>query len=539
MNQDEIKELIELANGDLSSNERINDIVDKVRECNDQEYEELKGIIDESYEGNKEELIATIDAARKLVKKRDEADRLIDEAKEIFDANPENEEIQQKMLQSKELVDSFYGKLPPEEYNMLLVKLNEEAKRMGIDLEANAIGEADLGTNEVGVSEENKDEFQDEYKRVIGLMTSEDIATEDHREEVTNGLEDVKRKIEEMPDSEAKEEAKKKHEMMEVNEVRFYTIKHAIATLNNPEIIPNIQNAINSISTEPTPEAENLRNKLNELLLVKQQELGIVPKEEDPEKKDPEKEDPEKKDPEKEDPEKEDPEKEDPEKEDPEKKEPTPEDKRNALKAGKDEESIQVKIKGNKPEKTWKTAAAVAAGVGIGAGAFFIAGPGGCVAVAVAGLIAKKIIRKKRKELAEQRLLHPEQTAEVNAAEAPEGKISRAIWNMKNYLKSDEGLRDLEWLASAASISGAIGGAGMGIFNVVDFTAIPTAWAMGAGISGGVIAGGLTSGIVNRGDVYTTIEVKEGTTPEEIADAYGVPVEQIIMPEAEKHRRLK
>ena len=197
------------------------------------------------------------------------------------------------------------------------------------------------------------------------------------------------------------------------------------------------------------------------------------------------------------------------------------------------EKTIPVIIKHKDPKLTWKTAAMVAAGVGIGAGVFFAAGPGGAIAVGVAGFIAKKIIRKKRKALAEQRIKDIENGVEVEEAAPPEGKISKALYNLHQYLHSDEGLRDLEWLCSAASISGATAGIGGGVFNIVDFTAIPTAWAIPSGIAAGAIGGAADHYLVRRGGICTEVKVKEGMTPEEIAEKYGVDVDQVIIQERE------
>lgn len=128
-------------------------------------------------------------------------------------------------------------------------------------------------------------------------------------------------------------------------------------------------------------------------------------------------------------------------------------------------------VKGNKPKLTWKTALAVAAGVGIGCGVFFGVGPIGVAAIPIAGMIAKHFIKKKRKALAEQQSLG--MPSEIDQMEVPEGKIKKALFNMKKYFNSEEGLRDMEWLINSAIITGSALTIGSKIYSLVEAAKAP------------------------------------------------------------------
>lgn len=113
------------------------------------------------------------------------------------------------------------------------------------------------------------------------------------------------------------------------------------------------------------------------------------------------------------------------------------------------DEPIKPIVKGNKPKVTWKTIASIAVGVGIGATVFFTAGPVGVAVMTVAGTIGKKIINNQRLKLA--RL--GSETA-IEKIEEPRPGIKGKFDKFKNYLKSDEGLRDMSSLLGAAIITG-------------------------------------------------------------------------------------
>lgn len=115
------------------------------------------------------------------------------------------------------------------------------------------------------------------------------------------------------------------------------------------------------------------------------------------------------------------------------------------------EEPERPRVTGNKPKLTWKTVAAVAAGIGIGAAAVFAGGPIGVTVMSVGSAIAKKFINKRRKELARMRELGT--PIEATFAE-PRPGLRGKIDKLKNYLKSEEGLRDLSWMLNSALITG-------------------------------------------------------------------------------------
>lgn len=114
------------------------------------------------------------------------------------------------------------------------------------------------------------------------------------------------------------------------------------------------------------------------------------------------------------------------------------------------EDIEEIKIE-HKPKLTWKTALSVAAGIGIGATVFFTAGPVGVAVMnAVAGL-TKVYVSKKRQQAKAKRL-----SGEISIDEfqVPKGKLKAAIFRLKQYLKSEEGLRDMSWLLTSAIITG-------------------------------------------------------------------------------------
>ena len=113
-----------------------------------------------------------------------------------------------------------------------------------------------------------------------------------------------------------------------------------------------------------------------------------------------------------------------------------------------------MKIKGNEkkpipidkieknPKLTWKTFAFLAGGLALGATIGFAVGTTGLI-IANAGLaVAKYFVNKKRKEAREKRLNGEN---EIVSVELPDNKLKAGIEKFKNYIKSEEGLRDISW----------------------------------------------------------------------------------------------
>ena len=127
----------------------------------------------------------------------------------------------------------------------------------------------------------------------------------------------------------------------------------------------------------------------------------------------------------------------------------------------------------NKPKVTWKTVAAVAAGVGLGAAVFFTAGPLGVGIMSAASTIAKKFINKKRRELAALNKLG--MPTPVDMVVEPRKGIAGAFDKFKNYLKSEEGLRDMNWMLNSAIITGVGLSVGSAIHNAIEASSnVPT-----------------------------------------------------------------
>ena len=113
-----------------------------------------------------------------------------------------------------------------------------------------------------------------------------------------------------------------------------------------------------------------------------------------------------------------------------------------------------MKIKGNEkkpipidkieknPKLTWKTFAFLAGGLALGATIGFAVGTTGLI-IANAGLaVAKYFVNKKRKEAREKRLNGEN---EIVSVELPDNKLKAGIEKFKNYIKSEEVLRDISW----------------------------------------------------------------------------------------------
>lgn len=111
-------------------------------------------------------------------------------------------------------------------------------------------------------------------------------------------------------------------------------------------------------------------------------------------------------------------------------------------------------VKYNKPKLTWKTAMAVAAGVGIGATVFFAAGPTGVAVMSIVNSVALKVVGSARAKAAANRMSVLGGAVEVEAVEEPKKGIKGAVSNFKKYIKSEEGLRDISWMLTSAIITG-------------------------------------------------------------------------------------
>ena len=149
-----------------------------------------------------------------------------------------------------------------------------------------------------------------------------------------------------------------------------------------------------------------------------------------------------------------------------------------------------------RPDLTWKTAAAIVAGIGLGTGVFFAFGGTGIVVLSIAGVIGKAILNKKRQELIdkyykdqiekqdeairqaqemnnnqspiegqenENSTEKPSQV-EVTETQEPTKGLKGAIKKFRKYINSEEGIRDFCAFLSSAVIAG----------NVLNFINILT-----------------------------------------------------------------
>ena len=127
------------------------------------------------------------------------------------------------------------------------------------------------------------------------------------------------------------------------------------------------------------------------------------------------------------------------------------------------------KKKGKKTTLTWKTALATAIGVGIGSAVFFTAGAVGVSVVVIAGGIASKIISNKRTQLAAQRK-NVNGPIKVKSVSEPTPGLKGKFEKFKNYLKSEEGLRDITWMINSAMITTGVLSVASLIHNAVSST---------------------------------------------------------------------
>lgn len=115
------------------------------------------------------------------------------------------------------------------------------------------------------------------------------------------------------------------------------------------------------------------------------------------------------------------------------------------------------------PKKTWQTWLSLAAGIGVGAAVAFGVGPIGVSVMAIAGGLANKFVNKKRQELRMQRLQGKLPVEEVIESKGIKGKFEQ----LKRYMKSERGLRDLSWFLNGAIYSGLGFSAAQSIYGLV------------------------------------------------------------------------
>lgn len=164
-------------------------------------------------------------------------------------------------------------------------------------------------------------------------------------------------------------------------------------------------------------------------------------------------------------PKKEESKKEEPKKEEPKKAEP----EKNVVPPVKMD---KITVKKNNPKLTWKTALSVAAGIGIGTAVFFAAGPLGVGIMDAAGTIGKIAIKNKQKKLMN---MTEAERHRITNVRTPRNGFEKVINNFKNYLNSEEGLRDMQWLISSAMITGSALSIGSAIQSKIAASKMPTA----------------------------------------------------------------
>lgn len=198
------------------------------------------------------------------------------------------------------------------------------------------------------------------------------------------------------------------------------------------------------------------------------------------------------------------------------------------------EEILNPNIKGNKPKLTWKTIASVAMGLGVGVGATALFGAGSIIIVPAAGLIAKKLINKKKEKIMlEQRKIA--EAGEVTEVQEPTGKIKKTMYKFKKYLNSEEGLRDLEFFVNAVTISGTATSIGGNAFRLLYATgdtiltagAIGAATAVGSGYAINSISKDQTHNESLNEDPETEIEETDTVEQDVENEDEQIPVDQI------------
>lgn len=123
-------------------------------------------------------------------------------------------------------------------------------------------------------------------------------------------------------------------------------------------------------------------------------------------------------------------------------------------------------VKGNNPKLTWKTVAATAVGIGLGAGVFFTAGPLGVGIMTLSGKLAKTLINRKINKLAQVQQLG--NNIDVEEVREPQPGLKGAFGRFKSYLGSEEGLRDIKWMINAAIVTGTALTVASSIQNMIE-----------------------------------------------------------------------
>ncbi len=169
----------------------------------------------------------------------------------------------------------------------------------------------------------------------------------------------------------------------------------------------------------------------------------------------------------------------------------------------KKQEPIPVENVEKNPKLTWKTFTWLAAGLGLGAVVGFTVGPVGLVVgnFAIAG--AKIYVNKLRKKVREKRLNGEN---EIVAIEQPDNKLKATMQKFKNYIKSEEGLRDISWGLTGGVIGLNLGHLGK---NIMDAQQVANTTVQEAPTPTAEPTPDLTSETVTSSNQYSDIKIGE------------------------------
>ena len=137
----------------------------------------------------------------------------------------------------------------------------------------------------------------------------------------------------------------------------------------------------------------------------------------------------------------------------------------------KKDKILKIDKKEHKPKLTWKTAVAIASGIGVGATVYFTLGPLGVTVLNAAAGISKGVVSKKQ---ANSNIDYNKERIKIKEVNGMSDKLKSSFKNLKTYLKSKEGLRDISWFLTSAIITGTTLSIGNGIKNYFASKSAPT-----------------------------------------------------------------
>ena len=184
----------------------------------------------------------------------------------------------------------------------------------------------------------------------------------------------------------------------------------------------------------------------------------------------------------------------------------------------KKEKKLKIEKKEYKPKLTWKTAVAIAAGAGVGATVYFTLGPLGVTVLNVAAGISKGVVAKKQ---ANSNIDYNNEKIKIKEVSGMSNKLKSSFTNLKTYLKSKEGLREISWFLTSAIVTGSALSIGNGIKNYIASKSAP------ATINNPIkeVPNSVTKPAINptgakNSSIYSNIKIQNGVGNYDVSSGY-------------------